>query len=286
MNNQLNYLFRPINTDIICYHPITELECIDKFSPYHRHDAYEIYLFISGNTNMYLEHSCYHLERGDLLVINPSEMHRSVCLDNQAYERIGINIKRVVFERMSSIQTNLLTCFDLRPLGQKNLIHLSEKQLQHFMRIADDLREVINSSEYGYDILANSYLSQLLVFINTLYKSSTYTANDIMPDLINNTMIYIKDHLTETISLEQLSEKFYLSGTYISRQFKKHTGLSIRSYILDQRIALAKMLLSDGKNVSEACYMSGFYDYANFIRSFTKLVGISPGKYKRRCFNR
>lgn len=286
MNNQLNYLFRPINTDIICYHPVTELECMDKFSLYHRHDAYEIYLFINGNTNMYLENSCYHLECGDLLVITPSEMHRSVCLDNQSYERIGINIKRSVFERMSSIQTNLLTCFDSRPLGQKNLIHLSEKQQQHFIRLADDLREVLNSSEYGHDILANSYLSQLLVFINTLYKSSTYTANDIMPDLINNTMIYIKEHLTEAITLEQLSKKFYLSGTYISRQFKKHTGLSIRFYVLDQRIALAKRLLSEGKNVSEACYMSGFYDYANFIRSFTKLVGISPGRYKKRSCNR
>lgn len=286
MNNQLNYLFRPINTDVICYHPVTQLEDTDKFSLYHRHDAYEIYLFISGNTNMYLENSCYHLERGDLLVIKPSEMHRSVCIDNQTYERIGINIKRSVFERLSSVQTNLLTCFDSRPLGQRNLIHLSEKQQRHFMKLADDLREVLNSSGYGHDILVNSYLSQVLVFINTLYRSSTYVANDIMPDLINNTMLYIKEHLTETISLEQLSEKFYLNGTYISRQFKKHTGLSIRSYILDQRIALAKMLLSEGKNVSEACYMSGFYDYANFIRSFTKLVEISPGRYKKRCCNK
>lgn len=281
MNNQSNCFFQPINDDIICYHPATEKQCTDQYLPYHRHDAYEIYLFICGNTNMYLEHSCYHLERGDLLVINPSEMHRSVCLNDQIYERIGINLKKSVFDKLSSTQTNLLSCFHSHPLGQKNLIHLSEEQIKDFIRLADNLCQVLNSNQYGDDIMVNSYLSQVLVFINTLYKNSNRTADNIMPKLIHNTMTYIEEHLTEEISLEQLSKNFYLNGTYISRQFKKHTGLSIRSYILAQRIALAKALLSEGKNVSETCYLSGFYDYANFIRSFSKSVGISPGQYKR-----
>lgn len=281
MNNQLNCFFQPINDDIICYHPSTEKEYTDQYLPYHRHDAYEIYLFICGNTNMYLEHSCYHLKCGDLLVINPSEMHRSVCLNDQIYERIGINLKKSVLDRLSSTQTNLLSCFVSHPLGQKNLIHLSEEQMKHFIRLADNLCQVLNSSQYGDDILVNSYLSQVLVFINALYKNSNHTADNIMPKLIHNTMTYIEEHLTEKISLEQLSKNFYLNGTYISRQFKKHTGLSIRSYILAQRIALAKALLSEGKNVSESCYLSGFYDYANFIRSFSKSVGVSPGQYKK-----
>lgn len=281
MNNKSNCFFQPINADVICYHPATEKECTDQYFPYHRHDAYEIYLFISGNTNMYLEHSCYHLKRGDLLVINPSEMHRSVCLNNQLYERIGINLKKSVLDRLSSAQTNLLSCFHSHPLGQKNLIHLSEEQMNNFIRLADNLCQVLNSNQYGDDILVNSYLSQVLVLINTLYKNSNHTADNIMPKLVHNTMTYIEEHLTEEISLEQLSKFFYLNGTYISRQFKKHTGLSIRSYILAQRISLAKVLLNEGKNVSDACYLSGFYDYANFIRSFTKLVGISPGQYKK-----
>lgn len=281
MNNKSNCFFQPINADVICYHPATEKECTDQYFPYHRHDAYEIYLFISGNTNMYLEHSCYHLKRGDLLVINPSEMHRSVCLNDQLYERIGINLKKSVLDRLSSRQTNLLSCFHSHPLGQKNLIHLSEEQMSNFIRLADNLCQVLNSNQYGDDILVNSYLSQVLVLINTLYKNSNHTADNIMPKLVHNTMTYIEEHLTEEISLEQLSKFFYLNGTYISRQFKKHTGLSIRSYILAQRISLAKVLLNEGKNVSDACYLSGFYDYANFIRSFTKLVGISPGQYKK-----
>lgn len=278
MNNQSNCIFRPINEEILCYHPSSNLDFMDQ---YHRHDAYEIYLFISGNTNMYLERSCYNLKHGDMLVISPSEMHRALCLDNQIYERIGINIKKSVLDRLSSKRTNLFSCFESHTMGQKNLFHLSEEQINHFIILANSLCQALDSSEFGQDILVDSYLSQVLVFVNTLYQNSTHKADNIMPKLVRDTMTYVEYHLTETITLEQLSTKFYLNGSHISRQFKRHTGLSLRSYILDQRIVLAKILLSEGKTVSEACYLSGFNDYANFIRSFTKSVGIAPGRYKK-----
>lgn len=209
-------------------------------------------------------------------------MHRSACLDNQLYERIGINIKKSVFEQLSTPHTNLLTCFEAHPLGQNNLIHLSDEQMEYYISLGEKLNTALCSNEFGHDILVNSYLSQLLVFINNLYQNSTYVGKNIMPELVNDTMEYVEEHLTEHITLEHLSQKFSFNGAYISHIFKQHTGLTLRYYILDQRITLAKRLLAQGKNVSEACYMSGFMDYANFIRSFTKFVGMSPGKYKQK----
>ncbi|MFD1907598.1 AraC family ligand binding domain-containing protein [Paenibacillus rhizoplanae] len=61
---------------------------------YHRHEAYELYLFLRGNVNFYIENSCYHLQRGDLLVLNPEEMHRSFSQDESEYERITINLQK------------------------------------------------------------------------------------------------------------------------------------------------------------------------------------------------
>ena len=102
-----------------------------------------------------------------------------------------------------------------------------------------------------------------------------------VPELVCDVKNYIFDHLTEQISLDDLSRQFYFNGKYISAMFKKYTGMTIRAYILDQRITLSKRLLREGSNVSEACYHSGFLDYTNFIRSFTRAVGMSPGKYSR-----
>ncbi|WP_341282735.1 AraC family transcriptional regulator [Paenibacillus sp. FSL H8-0537] len=107
----------------------------------------------------------------------------------------------------------------------------------------------------------------------------TFVPTDIMPELVRNTMNYIEVNLARELTLEHLSEVLCMNSTYISRQFKKHTGLTIRAYILSRRIELSKYYLTEGMSITEACYQSGFGDYANFIRSFTKVNGISPGKF-------
>lgn len=277
-----NYYFEPIDNDFLYNH---KLSTGNQTFPYHRHNAYEIYLFIRGDINHYLEYTCYHLEPGDLIIINPQEMHRTVSLSEQLYERITINIKQEVFQNLSTSSTNLAYCFDSRLLGENNLFHLSLEQMLHFLSMADNLENSSKSNEYGHDVLVNSYLSQLLLFINACYRHSTFTRRNIMPPLIHNIMKYIDEHLTDDITLQNLSDMFYLNGTYISRLFKKHTALTLRSYILDRRISYSKRLLADGKSVSEACYEAGFSDYTNFIRSFTKSTGMSPGKYKAKFHN-
>lgn len=274
------YSFNPIKEEIIYFHNISTEKNVDIKFPYHRHDAYEIYLFLSGNTNMYLEHTCYQLKRGDLIIINPEELHRSVTLDDTPYERIGINIKKTALKRLSSQRTNLLKCFESHPLGENNLTHLNDEQLNYILTLNSYLSDALHSDAYGHDILFDTYLAQLLVFINTLYHTTSINSNSIMPNLVRDTMLYVKNHVTEDITLEDLSNRFNYHGTYISYLFKQHTGLTLRSYIIDQKIALAKRLLSEGKSVSMACEISGFNDYSNFIRTFTKMVGISPGKYK------
>lgn len=215
MDRAINYIFTPIQEELLCFHKTTDTELINPALPYHRHDAYEIYLFLRGNAYMYLEQSCYKLA--------PGEMHHCICIDNQMYERIGLNIKKSALERLSSGRSNLLACFESHPLGQNNLTRLSLEQTVLYCRLADQLIACLGSDAYGQDLLAESYATRLLVFINTLYQSSTCSSNNLMPELVSNTMTYIKEHLAEAISSEQLEHEFHYSGKYISRLFREHT---------------------------------------------------------------
>ncbi|MEG2350978.1 MAG: AraC family transcriptional regulator, partial [Hungatella sp.] len=92
---------------------------------------------------------------------------------------------------------------------------------------------------------------------------------------------YIDQHLSEALSLESISTACSLDKYYLSHLFKKETESTIFQYILVKRIAQAKELLSLGSSVTEACQQSGFNDYANFIRSFKKVTGYSPGHFKK-----
>ncbi|WP_019909450.1 AraC family transcriptional regulator [Paenibacillus sp. HW567] len=279
MNEPFELRYDPIRKDLLYLHRITTFN-MGTF--YHRHDAYELYLFLRGNVNLYIENSCYHMERGDLLVMNPEEMHRSFSLDESEYERITINLQKSYLHRLSTPATNLCGCFDFRPKGKGNIVHLDESQLKQLLQLTGDLERVLTSDAYGSDIRVNSYVAQLLVLTNTIFQNASFIPTDIMPELVRKTMDYIEAHLAQDISLEQLAAAFYLNSTYISRQFKKHTGLTLRSYILDRRVSLAKSYLCEGLSITEACYQSGFSDYANFIRSFTKIAGISPGKFAKK----
>ncbi|WP_438431281.1 helix-turn-helix domain-containing protein [Gorillibacterium sp. sgz500922] len=271
--------YDPIGRDFLYLHRTTTN---NAGTFYHRHEAYELYLFLRGNVNFYIETTCYHLEPGDFIVLQPEEMHRSYSLDETDYERITLNLQKSYLQRLSTAATPLSECLDARPKGRGNIVHLNESQLKSFLQSALALEEALASEAYGSDVMANCHIAQLLVLTNSFFQQARFAPADIMPELVRRTMDYIGSHLTEEITLERLAAEFYLNGTSISRQFKKHTGLTLRSYILDCRIAMAKSYLGEGLSITEACYQSGFNDYANFIRSFTKLVGLSPGAFAKK----
>ncbi|SEA64927.1 AraC family transcriptional regulator [Paenibacillus sp. 276b] len=282
MNGSTEYFYDPIQSELLYLHRVTTypLETI-----YHRHDAYEIYLFIRGNVNFYVENRCYHLEPGDLLIMSPEEMHRAFILDGTEYERITINLKKTYLCQLSTLSTNLSACFDHRPKGQQNIVHLDDYHMKLILHLTSELEELLDSNVYGTDVKTNAVIAQLLVLINNSFHNKSSIPIDIMPEMVRKTMDYIEAHISQEITLHKLAEAFYMNSTYISRQFKKHTGLTIRSYILNRRIELARYYLSGGVSITDACFQSGFRDYANFIRTFTKITGVSPGKYSRQAQN-
>lgn len=270
------------NNDIVCYHNYTTNFLTGENPPYHRHNnMYEIYLFIKGNVLMCVDDICYKMSPGDLVTVSPGQLHRSIITEGPIYERISINITRDVIKSLSSKDTDLLEVFTSRMLEKSKIIHLSSYNLIEYTKLIDRYIETQKSNDYGSDLMSIYRLTEILIYLNKLFHDSKFKHYDnIMPQIISNTMQYIDKHLTEEITLQKLSSSLNYSGNYLSSQFKLYTKISLREYILDQRIECAKKHLRAGKNVSEACIMSGFNDYSNFIRSFTKKVGVSPGKYR------
>lgn len=252
---------------------------------FHRHEGYELYLFLKGNVNCYVEQQCFHMERGDLLVIRPGQYHRPAMLDQSSYERITLNFQDSVFQHFSTGQTDLSSVFREPSKDKVCFVRLSEEQLHRYLALITETEQLLLSDEFGNDVLIQSCLARLFVLINRAFRTTDRQTSNIMPKLIRDLLRYIDTNLTEPITLKTLEQEFYLNGTYISRQFKKHTGLTLRNYLLERRISHARTLLASDLSITEVCHRSGFSDYANFIRSFTKTVGVSPGKYAKQQKN-
>lgn len=275
--------------NIVCEHNRSHDLFTGPDPVYHSHDAYEIYFFVQGSTRLYVEQGCFELTPGDCIVIRPGQMHRCIVTDTAPYERISLYISSGALRILSTETTDLERCFRDRICRERGgSIHVSAYESKRYIQSADRYVEARASGAFGSDWMSLSYLMELLLFIHHLFgHSGEWDRDDIMPPIVSGAMEYVREHLTEKISLASMSRALNYSSHYISLQFKRHTGLSLREYILEQKIERAKKLLRSGSSVTGAGEGAGFNDYANFIRSFKKQVGIPPGQYKKnRIFDK
>jgi len=94
---------------------------------------------------------------------------------------------------------------------------------------------------------------------------------------------YIKQHLTEQITVEKLSALACMSKATFFRVFKRELGLTPIEYIIQERIAEAKRLLRNPLNsVADVCFRAGFNNTAYFQKLFKQYEGITPGLYKKQ----
>ena len=275
-----------VNYDVIknvkCFHKSTTDFLTGENAIYHKHeDEYEIYMYIKGNTKFYVEEKCFIMTPGNIIIVKPGALHRSIITDHLPYERIGINITGSCLHNLSSEHTSLSACFEFP--HNVRIINLPPHNMELFIQYVDEYLSHSGSDKYGKDILCFNVLTKLLIYINTLFMENPDTKQkNIMPEIVSNTIRYIDENIGHELSLSNISNNLNYSSNYIGLIFKEHTGMTVHHYILDKRIELAKKFLKDGKNVSDACELSGFNDYANFIRTFKKMTGISPGKYLSR----
>jgi len=97
---------------------------------------------------------------------------------------------------------------------------------------------------------------------------------------------YIHSHFAEHITLEELAALEHISKSYLSRQFKQQTGMTVVAYINQLRIETAKRLLIGSEmSVNEIAYQVGFESPKYFYRTFKKLTDESPASFRRQYKN-
>ena len=93
---------------------------------------------------------------------------------------------------------------------------------------------------------------------------------------------YIRQNRNQNITSQDICAHFSCSRSFMSTQFNRLTGKSIRAYINDLRIADAKNLLEETNlNVSEIAFSIGFSNSDYFSEIFKKQVGIPPLTYRK-----
>lgn len=99
---------------------------------------------------------------------------------------------------------------------------------------------------------------------------------------MENIVSYVETYYMEDLSLEKLSNVFFLSREHISRKFKHETGMPLSKYITELRIKQAKTwLMETDKNIYSIATMLGYQDEIYFSKLFKKVVGMTPFEFRK-----
>lgn len=256
----------------------------EKAMEMHIHDCYEVYFSISGGKQFLIDNKVYDIKPGDLFLINQYDSHYLTQIDKELHERIVIMIDPEYMQEISSKDTNLDACFQCREEKFSHKLSLSQEQQGRFLYFVN---KILSSNGYGHDLLEKSTFTELFVMINGIIQDKQCDRQSEKPatynDQVDAILSYLNNNIQYPISIGDLAKQFYISESYICRIFKSATGTTINKYMTARRISIAKSLLAEGIGVSEVCDRCGFSDYSNFLKAFTKSVGISPKKYSQNC---
>lgn len=99
--------------------------------------------------------------------------------------------------------------------------------------------------------------------------------------LIEKVKEYVQINLGKSISLESVAEDFHVNASYLSSQFKKHTGKNFNFHLNEVRIEKAKdFLMAYNLNLQQISELTGYKDQVHFCKVFKKLTGMTPKEYK------
>lgn len=150
-------------------------------------------------------------------------------------------------------------------------------------QIAAELRFETSCGNLLVEILADELAVRLLSHHSTAavdLATSEASSRALDPRRLKRVMNYINAHLREPISVEELASVANLSRFHFSRKFKAAVGQSPSSYISRLRLELAKVMFAQGASIAEVAFDCGFSSESNFIRSFRRAVGLTPGRYR------
>ena len=138
---------------------------------------------------------------------------------------------------------------------------------------------------FGLEMLAE-YLGQTYHLLHTAQPHSDTVGryhNSSEDTILAHALEHIRQNYKSRITVAELAVFCHCSESYLSRIFKRRTGVNVNVYINKVRMELAKNpLCFSNESIAEIAVSVGFDDPNYFSRVFTQLIGISPSEFRKR----
>lgn len=251
---------------------------------YHHHNVFEIYYLLEGRRNYFIQNRTYAVMKGDIVLINVQDIHRTMDSNNTPHERILIYFNKDFISSIINDEKDiaLLDCF----MGKNKVIRLNVSEQAFVETLLFRMLDENEKKPEGYLTYQRVLLTELLLFINRhikRYDKQSIGTNSLLQKKMSEVAIYLTENYRSRISLKQVAERFFITPCHLSRSFKKATGFSFIEYVNSIRVKEAqKLLKKTNSSVMRIAELTGFDSQTHFGRVFKNLTGMSPLQYRKR----
>lgn len=260
-----------------------KVKALEETYSMHIHNDYEIYMSLCNNNKFCVGHKIYDVNKNDVFLFNNTDVHKINVSDPANYSRYVVMFSPSIFSEAEPELSDLLQCFDGKNPNCCHKLSLSDEQAADFLFILRKMTDCECEGVSNSFLKLRLYLSQLLLLVQDIRRAAPAIASvsDTEDHRLNEIMGFLRERCTDTITLEELSGKFFLNKYYLCRMFKNKLGFGIGEYIESCRLSKAIPMLREGMPVSAVARNTGFCSDSYFISIFKKHLGMSPKKYLR-----
>ena len=229
------------------------------------HTNIEILYCTEGSGWVTCETNKYPFSKGDIFIVNSNELH-SFDTDNE------MKYFCLILDRDFCVNNGI----DTEYVHFTELIKDKETE-----RLYNGVVESYNYFGICRATKIRCAVLELLIRLRTSHtQNSLGQHSEKNPNIerIKRAMVYIRQNLSQILTLDEISNHVGISKYYLTKEFKKITGQSAFEYINILRCKEAKRMIAEGQTVSAAARSCGFENLSYFSRTYKKYIGVSPSK--------
>ncbi len=260
---------------------------------WHWHQEIEVIIINHGEADLIPDDKKIRLKAGQGILINQNVMHSLQAVDAKADCSLYSTIFHPSFlfgYGNTVMSAKLLTPVLNSPTFKIMLLDENEPATEKLMNSINSVIAVNVTKKYGFELITKSYLCQFWVQLleQVIPQNLNCPKQNILSldeTRVKEIILYIEEHYSEHISLEDLANSVHISKSECCRCFKRALQFTPIEYLMKYRIFKAANMIQVSNpishSISDLAFSVGFNNVSYFNKVFKQYMKCTPKEYKK-----
>ena len=268
----------------------------------HIHETIELHFILEGQRLMFVDRETYRLSPHSAIVVNHNLIHKTSTAPGfpPDHHNFILQLDRSRFDQILRVAG--LRGFDDFGDRFNGVATFNDSEWRLILAVIAEFKAMCTEDKNGgtvsmEDAHAFLYLQALelaSIFAKArrrLLHAELEANQKVVPETVVKTgvhqkvhevALYLQTHIHESVSLEELAQRFFMSRSYLTRSFRNVTGFSVVEYMTYIRIQKAQQLLRESdRSITEIADLCGFGNITYFEKVFKTTTGHTPVQYRK-----